>query len=114
MKKRLNLKESIYKKLHIRFAIAALAFLLWTIFFVGGIVFLIIYVTDPEWYFIPLILLFAIDFFTGLFICNSSSQIDFKVSWLTVLLVLPFAGIFYLISFSIFLFSLYSSFFFLK
>ena len=92
MKKRLNLKESIYKKLHIRFAIAALAFLLWTIFFVGGIVFLIIYVTDPEWYFIPLILLFAIDFFTALFICNSSSQIDFKVSWLTVLLVLPFAG----------------------
>ena len=92
MKKRLNLKESIYKKLHIRFAIAALAFLLWTVFFVGGIVFLIIYVTDPEWYFIPLILLFAIDFFTALFICNSSSQIDFKVSWLTVLLVLPFAG----------------------
>ena len=78
MKKRLNLKESIYKKLHIRFAIAALAFLLWTVFFVGGIVFLIIYVTDPEWYFIPLILLFAIDFFTALFICKKNQPPEWR------------------------------------
>ena len=46
MKKRLNLKESIYKKLHLRFAIAALAFLLWTIFFVGGIVVLFMWALE--------------------------------------------------------------------
>lgn len=92
MKKRSNFIESVQKRLHLRFLIAALTFLLSTIFVVGGIILLVLYVTDPSFYFIPLILLFVIDFLIGLFICNSSSQVDFKVSWLTVLLCLPFAG----------------------
>lgn len=76
----------------IRFIVAALVFLLGTIIIVGFILALILVDSFTKYFYIPLIILFLLDFICGLFIANSQSQVDFKVSWLTVLLCLPYAG----------------------
>ena len=77
---------------HLRFIVAALVFLLGTILIVGLILCLILVESFGRFFYIPLIILLLLDVICGLFIANSQSQVDFKVSWLTVLLCLPYAG----------------------
>lgn len=80
------------KNSHLRFIIAALVFLLGTILILALILCLILVESFGKYFYIPLIILFLLDVICGLFIANSQSQVDFKVSWLAVLLCLPYAG----------------------
>lgn len=80
------------KPSHIRFIIAALVFLIGTIIIISFIVALILSESFGRLFYIPLIILLVIDTVCGIFIANSQSQVDFKISWLTILLCLPYAG----------------------
>ena len=80
------------KNSHLRFIIAALVFLLGTILILALILCLILVESFGKYFYIPLIILFLLDVICGLFIANSQSQVDFKVSWLAVLICLPYAG----------------------
>ena len=80
------------KNSHLRFIIAALVFLLGTILILALILCLILIESFGRFFYIPLIILFLLDVVCGLFIANSQSQVDFKVSWLAVLLCLPYVG----------------------
>ena len=80
------------KNSHLRFIIAALVFLLGTILILALILCLILIESFGRFFYIPLIILFLLDVVCGLFIANSQSQVDFKVSWLAVLLCLSYVG----------------------
>ena len=45
-----------------------------------------------DYIYVPTILLLIIDFILGIFILNTKVQVDFKVSWVIVVLIFPFAG----------------------
>ncbi len=45
-----------------------------------------------DYVYIPVILLFIVDFILGIFILNTKVQVDFKLSWVIVVLIFPFAG----------------------
>ncbi len=45
-----------------------------------------------DYWYIPFLLLFVIDFVLAVFIMNSRVQVDFKLSWIVVLILLPFGG----------------------
>lgn len=94
MGKKTYLIKKKKKNYHVRFIIAALVFLLGTL---ALVVPLTLFLLDPDYVasvYVSLIILVCIDFVCSIFILNSGSQVDFKVSWLTVMLCLPYVGAF--------------------
>ena len=92
MSKKAKVLRKKKKNFHVRFIISALAFLLGTIAIIVALLIFMLYESARVYFVIPVIVLFVLDFVCGIFIANSSVQVDFKVSWLTILLCLPFAG----------------------
>ena len=80
------------KPSHFRFIVAALVFLIGTIVLVGLFFVLILIESIGRYFYIPILTIILIDIICGLFIANSQSQVDFKVSWLAILLCLPLIG----------------------
>ena len=80
------------KPSHFRFLVAALVFLIGTIVLVGLFFVLVLIESVGRYFYIPILTIVLIDIICGLFIANSQSQVDFKVSWLTILLCLPLIG----------------------
>lgn len=82
------------KNYHVRFIFAALAFLVGTLIIILPLTLMAM----SEWFtasfYVSLAILIVLDVCCGIFIANSDVQVDFKVSWLTVLLCLPYAGAF--------------------
>lgn len=78
----------------LRFFISLFAFLIGSAVLIA--VFVVPFFIEPiKFYFlIPLCGLVILDFIFGLFILNSNSQINFRATWLAVVLVFPFIGIF--------------------
>ena len=78
--------------LHIRFILVLLAFLLETSLFILLCFALINFNVTGYYIVIPFIITYVLDLVLSIFIANTKVGIDYKVSWLTVLLVLPFVG----------------------
>ena len=78
--------------LHIRFILVLLAFLLETSLFILLCFALINFNVTGYYIVIPFIIIYVLDLVLSIFIANTKVGIDYKVSWLTVLLVLPFVG----------------------
>ena len=80
------------RRSHIRFIIAALVFLIGTILILGILLLLILSESAGKFFYIPFIILVLLDIICGVFIFNSQSQVDFKTSWLVIMLCLPYVG----------------------
>lgn len=79
----------------IRFLIAALVFLIGTLIIIGlFVVPFFIHTTNLRFYFfIPLGILYIFNTIVAIFIFNSKVQINFKLSWLVVVVVFPVGGL---------------------
>lgn len=89
MSKKVNKKK---KNLHLRFFFVLADFLIETAIFIALVFFFINYETYRIYYWIPIILITLFDIILGLFIANTKVEIDFKLSWLAIVIVLPFLG----------------------
>ena len=87
-----QIKGEKRKPSHIRFYVACLVFLFGTIIFVGLCILPLFYESARYYFIIPLSILYALNFIIAVFIFNSKVQINFKISWLVVIIILPFAG----------------------
>lgn len=83
-----------------RLFICGLAFFLGTLLVVVPLTLVAAGVAFTTSFYISLIILIVLDLTCGIFIANSEVSVDFKVSWLTVLLCLPYAGAFLYILFA--------------
>jgi Phosphatidylserine/phosphatidylglycerophosphate/cardiolipin synthases and related enzymes len=82
----------------LRFWIIIISFLLEVATVVGFIVLVVLTSFDDRILWIPLTLMALFDFSLGLFIANSKVEASYKISWLAVVICLPFiGGIFYLL-----------------
>ncbi len=80
------------KNLHLRFILTFIAFIIEVTLFIVFL-FLILNFESYRFYFlIPLIVCFLLNIILAIFIPNTKVGVDFKVSWLAVVLLLPFAG----------------------
>lgn len=84
MKKRKSFQPRIF--------ISAILVIFEIILIVTFFVLFIIFPLSEYYITIPSILLLIFNFVLGLFIANSKVEADFKISWLFIVLVLPFAG----------------------
>ena len=84
----------------LRVVISGLAFLLGTLLVVVPLTLLLMSQDYVASYYVSLLILLILDMVCGVFIANSDVQVDFKVSWLTILLCLPFVGAFLYILFA--------------
>ena len=75
-----------------RFWISAIIVLVELLCVIAVFVLLIIYPFWNNFMIIPLIILLVLDTVLALFIANSKAEAAFKISWLVIVMVLPFAG----------------------
>lgn len=94
MSKKSKVIRKVKKHSPIRLMISSLAFLIGTILIVVPLTMIAAGTLYTVSFYISLGILVALDLCCGIFIANSDVQVDFKVSWLTVLLCLPYAGAF--------------------
>lgn len=85
--------EKKKKKHGFRFYIAALTFCIETILFVALIVLLAVVPFSNQYLWIPLIAFLFINALNAIFMINISGNTSFKVSWLAVTIIFPFAGL---------------------
>lgn len=85
------------KDLHLRLFIVLFLFLLEMIIIISALTLLLI-VDWGELYFLILVsIITTLNYVLGLFVINTKVQVDFKLSWVTVMLTVPFFGaVFYL------------------
>lgn len=94
MKKKEKVLRKVKKNSPVRLLISVLAFFLGTLIIVVPLTLVAVGSAFTISIYISLGILLALDLCCGIFIANSDVQVDFKVSWLTVLLCLPYAGAF--------------------
>ncbi len=80
------------KDFHPRFFLVLLAFLVETGLLVLVLFLLINFRAAATYYLIPIGILFALNFILGIFVANTKVPIDFKLSWVVIILILPFFG----------------------
>lgn len=89
MKKKVNKKK---KNLHLRFFFVLAAFLLETGLFIAAVFLLINYPAYELFWLIPIALITLTNIILGYFIVNTKVEVNFKLSWLAVIIILPFLG----------------------
>ncbi|MFA6755908.1 MAG: cardiolipin synthase [Bacilli bacterium] len=87
MKKNKRRKDVFYPRFWI-----VLSFFFLEAIIVISFIMLVIYAPLSESPFAILIVLLIYDIILGIFIANTKSEADFKISWLTIVLILPFVG----------------------
>lgn len=100
MKKEKNVQKAKKEIKGLRVVLSGLAFLLGTALVVVPLTLLVMSQDYAASFYVSLAILLVLDLTCGIFIANSDVQVDFKVSWLTVLLCLPYVGAFLYILFA--------------
>jgi len=79
---------------HIRVYTFALIFLIQIIALIGLIYLLVTYQALINYIWLPFLILYILDFVVSIFILNSKVESDFKTSWLVVIIIFPYGGVF--------------------
>jgi len=92
MKKKTETGLKKKKTFPIRVVFAAFFFFIETLCLIALVYFAVTLQVLSSFWWVPIIVLFVIDFILSIFILNTKVQVDFKLSWLVVIIILPFGG----------------------
>lgn len=92
MKKKTETGLKKKKTFPIRAIVAAFFFFIEVLCLIALVYFAVTLQVLSSFWWVPVIILFVLDFVLSIFILNTKVQVDFKLSWLVVVIILPFGG----------------------